>query len=318
MRTLARLAVLTGLSLAVLTAARGDEPKAVELKPRWKPGEKWAYEMTRKQTREADGKVVRASGARTPVEVEVVAADAKGFVVRWKLGEATPDDPKLADNPLAKAVARLTDGMTVDLEIDADGDLVGVKNWKELQATGKKLQDAVMKEVENAKLPKAAADALRTESGKMFASRETVEAAFTRQPALLVMPLGRTYDAAKPATADVTLANPFGGDPIPATAAFALKKYDPATGLATVTVTQKPDPKELKKVLEKTLKELAKKSGQNPDDVKLPAFDMTDEAEFVVDAKTGWVQSATHTRRTKTGTSVSTETMTLTRREPKK
>lgn len=317
MPTFARLAVLTVLSLAALPAVRADEPKALELKPLWKQGEKVRYEMTRKQTREQDGKLVRTGSSRAPVDVEVIAAGEKGYVVRWKLGETVLDDPKVADNPLVKAMTRLTDGMAVDLEIDTDGDLLGVKNWKDLQETGKKIQEAMFGELEKADLPKATIDAMRPEAGKMFASKQTVEASFTRQPALLVLPLGQTYDPAKPTKADMALANPFGGDPFPTKAEFALKKHVPATGLATVTFTQKPDPKQLKKVLEKTFRDVAKRAGKDADDVALPDFDVTDEAEYTVETKTGWVRSVTHTRRTQTGTTVATETTALTRRDPK-
>src|SRR5262245_12675071 len=105
MPTLVRFAVLMGLSLALLPAARADEPKTFELLPVWKRGEKLQYEMTRKQIRETDGKVVRNNSGRAPVEVEVITADEKeGYVLRWKLGEMVFDDPKLADNPLIKTM----------------------------------------------------------------------------------------------------------------------------------------------------------------------------------------------------------------------
>lgn len=317
MSTSARFAVLTGLSLAVLPAGRADPPPPVELKPLWKQGQKVRYEMTRKKTRETDGKVVGGASGRTPVDVEVIAAGGNGYVVRWKLGEMVPDDPRLAGHPLAKAMTRLTDGMAVDLEIDPDGELIGVKNWKELQETGKKIRETVLEEVEKANVPKAAIDVMRAETDKLFASKMAVEASFTRQPSLLVIPLGHAYDPARATKADVDLPNPFGGDPIPATAEFTLKAHDPAAGLATVTFVQRPDPAKLKAVLEKTFRDLSKRLGKNPADVILPAFDLTDRAEYTVETKTGWVRTVTHTRRMQTGTSVATDTTTLTRREPK-
>ncbi|MBN9517115.1 hypothetical protein J0H58_01130 [bacterium] len=317
MLTFARIAALTSLSVAVFPTVRADQPAAVGLQPRWKQGEKFKYEMTRRKTWETDGKVVRGTSGRAPVDVEVIAAGETGYVVRWKLGETVPDDPKLADHPLVKVMTRLTDGMTVDLEVDAGGELLGIRNWKELQETGRKIQETVLGELERGNVPKATVDVMRAETGKLFASKQAVEASFTRHPALLVAPLGQTYNPGKVASADVALPNPFGGDPIPAKAEFTLKKHDPAAGLATVTYTQKPDPKELGKVLDKTARGLAKKLGKALDDATPPAFDLTDEAEYAVETKTGWVRSVTHTRRTRSGASVATETTTLVRREQK-
>jgi hypothetical protein len=91
----------------------------------------------------------------------------------------------------------------------------------------------VLGKLGRAELPKATLDVMRAETGKLFARKQAVEASFTRQPGLLVIPLGVAYDPGKTTTADVTLPNPFGGDLIPATAEFARKTHDPATGLAT-------------------------------------------------------------------------------------
>jgi hypothetical protein len=123
--TFTRLAVLTALAAVVLTTARAEQPPGFELLPRGKQGETFRPDMTLKQTREADGKVTRTGSGRTPVDVEVVVARRDGYVVRWKPGETAPDDSKPAEHPLAKAMLCLTDGMTVDREIDADGELLG-------------------------------------------------------------------------------------------------------------------------------------------------------------------------------------------------
>ena len=312
----AQFAIVIGLSLALLPAVCAEQPSGLELKPHWKVGEKLRYEMIRAQSRDTNGKVVRG-GSRAPVDVEVIAAGEAGFVVRWRLGETVSDDPKAANNPVFQAMTKLTAGMKVDLEISPDGRLLGIENWKELQKTGKQIQETVLEELAEGNLPKTAIEALRAETDKLFANRESVEASFTRHPALLVIPLGQTYDKANPAISEVDLANPFGGEPIPAVGEFLLKSHDSETGLATVTFTQKPDPKKLKRVLEKSLRDLAKRLGKNMDGVTLPAFDMTDEAEYAVETKTGWVRRVVHTRRTQTGTSVATETTTLTRRDQK-
>jgi hypothetical protein len=296
--------------------ASGDEPQPLTLTPAWKVGEKFRYEMTRKNSREANGKSV-SNSARTPVDVEVISRDERKYILRWRLGETTSDVPKSANNPLVQALARLTNGMNVDLEIAAGGEFLGISNWKELQKKGKEIQKTILEELADANLPEGAIEKLAAETDKLFANKQAVEMSFARQPTLLIHPLGQTYDAESPATSETTLPNQFGGEPIPAVVSYALGKQDRERKLATIVVTQKPDATKLKAILEKSLRDLAKRLGKNIDG-PLPAFELTDEAEYLVETKTGWILRATHTRRTRTGgASVSIETTTLTRSDMK-
>jgi hypothetical protein len=316
MPTLTRLAFLTSILFATVSSTQADDTKPVELLPGWKKGDKFKYDVRKSQLREANGKVVRKVGVKFPVEVEVIESGAKGHVMRWTQGETTFDDPKVAENPLVKAMMKLTNGMVLELEVDSDGELHGIRNWKDLQATGGKVLDVFFADLAKANLPKATLDTLRTETEKMLASKDAVSLSFGRDAGLLFLALGQTYESTKPTQVDGMLPNPFGGDPFPAKLELSLKKLDTTQGVAHVVIKQSPDPKELNRVLEKTMRDLAKKLGKPVGDkVVLPELTIQDVAEVAIEVKSGWVRSVTQTRKVTTGTTTQTDTTTLTRRD---
>ena len=302
--------------LAVVTAiagssARADDVKTVELLPHWKQGNTARYKLTRTQTREMGGKVEWKSVARTAIAVEVVSANEDGFILRWAQGSAMFDDPKAGNEPLVKTMNVILKSVELDLEIGTDGALRGLHNWKELKGTGLKMRDVALSGLAKAGVAKSALDTIRKDTTPMFATKESLEAAFTQQPALLVYPLGQTYTAGMPVEYDDELPNPYpGGDPIPTQGEFSLKEIDATAGLIRVVYKQTPDPKELNSIIENTIRALAKKMGKPAPEV-FPEFKMSDMIECEVDLKTGWVKSVTHTRTTSAGDTTQAEIITL-------
>lgn len=301
------------VALAALAPARAQE-KSLDLKPAWKKGDVERYEMTKTQTRENDGKVVRKVATRTPVEVEVLSADADGSAVRWAQGTTTFEDPKFDDDPAVRALNAILKSVDIDLELDATGTFTGLRNWKELRGTGHKVQDTVFAQMQKTGTSKATIDYLRKETDKLFASKEAIEAAFSKQAALLVIPYGTKFELGKVVEYDTTLPNVLGGDePFPAKGTFVLKGLDTAAKTATIVYKQTPDPKELNRVLRKWLDELATKTGK-PAPKDLPELELTDTIEYEFDLATGWVKSVTHTRVAKQPGTTQTDVTALTRK----
>ena len=308
-----RLLLLAAL-VAGLAPARADDAKTLELKPKWKKGDAVRYDMTRTQVRESDAKVVRKVTTHTPVEIEVIEADPDGSVVRWAQGTTTFDDPKLDDDPTVRAINAIFKNMDIDLDLDANGTYEGLRNWKELRNTGHKVQDAVLAQMSKTGTSKATVDYLRKETDKFFASKETVEATFSKQAALLVIPFGNKFELGKTVEYETQLPNVLGGDePFPAKGTYLLKAIDKDANTATLVYKQTPDPKELNRVLRKFFDDLATKTGK-PAPKDLPELDLTDTMEYEFDLASGWVKSVTHTRVAKQPASTQTETTTLTRK----
>jgi hypothetical protein len=290
----------------------GAETKTPELKPKWKKGDTARYEMLKLQVREADGKEVRRVSTRTTVEIEVIEADPEGSVLRWTQGSTVFDDPKFDDDPSAHALNGILKSLDLDLELDGDGIFTGLRNWKELRGTGLKVRDAVLAQMAKTGTPKGTLDLVRKETDRFFATKESIETAFARQPALLAFPYGREYETGKTVEYDTELPNVLGGDdPFPAKGEYTLKALDKDT--ATIVFKQSPDPKEMNKVLRKWLEDIAKKTGK-PAPKELPELELTDVIEIQFDLASSWAKSVTHTRTARQPAVAQTETLTLTRK----
>jgi hypothetical protein len=312
----ARFCVVLLAAALLSVPASAEEPKLpeLELKPKWKKGDIVRFEMTRTQSREVDGKTARKVSVHTPVEVEVVDMDEDGWYVRWTQGTTVFDDPKLDDDPLVRAIYAIQKSIDVDLDLETDGTLSGVRNWKDLRATGHKVQDAVLAQLAKAGTPKSTLESLRKDTEKLFASKEAIELAFSRQAALLFLPFEQNYELGKSATYETELPNVLGGDDsFPAIGEYTLKSMDKETGIAVIVFKLTPDPKEQDRVLRKWLDDVAKKAGK-PAPKGLPELELADVIEYEFDTIAGWVKTVTHTRTVKQSTGTQIETITLVRK----
>jgi hypothetical protein len=303
------------LAVALLTvSAPAAESDGLTFPPKWKKGDLVRYEMTRTQARVVDGKETRKVVVRTPVEVEVIDKDDDGWYLRWTQGTTVFEDPKFDDDPLVRATNAIHKSVDIDLDIDDDGSLSGLRNWKELRASGHKIQDAVLAQMAKTGTPKTTLDSLRKDTDKLFASKESIELTFARQPALLFLPFGRDYDVGKTLLFTSELPNVLGGDePFPADGEYTLKKLDKETGVAVIVFKLAPDPKEMNRVLRKWLDDQSVKTGK-PAPKELPELQLEDVMECEFDTNTGWVNTVTHTRTAKQPTGTQIETVTLTRK----
>src|SRR5262249_39804362 len=249
--------------LARASTGQTDDGKAgeVSIQPGWKVGDKQRYERVKTRRRTSGGKETDRSSARGPIDVSVVEAGEKGFLVRWWIGETPPDDPKAAANPNVRAMSRLVEGLAVDIELDNEATITGVRNWAEMKAKASKLVDTVIEAQRAAGADAKALAAVRPTIEAMFATKERVEQTFTKEPLVFSLPIGRAYpEAGNPMEYDDHLPNPLGGPPLPCKGVITLTSYEPAKGRAVVTWIQTADPKETARIMRETLKSAFQRS----------------------------------------------------------
>jgi hypothetical protein len=288
---------------------------SVSLLPKWQAGDKLRFEMVRTRERSQKGGPARRSSAATDFEVEVLSASKTGFVLAWTWDETRLDDPELASNIVARKMVNLMNGFRMILDVDPDGAFRGVQNWAELKDKGARLIDTVSGELKKAGLDEATLAAVRGQVSAMFASREQIDQFATREPQLFFMVMGVEFDSAAPNEMDSELPNPFGGKPFPSRARIALKELDKETGLARVTFQQTVEPAEARRIMEQSLREMAKQVGKPaPDGPLFKDFAIEDRADFVIDTSTGWIRSLTHTRTSRVDAGFQQETIEITRK----
>ena len=292
-----------------------DKSGEVSIQPVWKIGDKQRYERINIRRRTVNGKETDKSSARGPIDISVVESGEKGFLMRWRIGETTPDDPKAAADPNVRAMSGLVEGLEVDIELDNEATITGVRNWTEMKARAAKIAEAVLKAQEAAGADAKTLAAVKSTIETMFATKERVEQVFTKEPHVFFLPVGRVYPGiGKPIEYDDHLPNPLGGPPFPCKGKFTLASYDRAKGRAVVAWTQTADPEETARILVETMKALSQRMGRTlPNADELKTLSIKDSTEFVIDTHTGWIEQFTHTRSSTTQGSSQEDILSMTR-----
>jgi hypothetical protein len=261
-------------------------------------------------------KVTLKTTTRTDLEIHVVSASKDAYAIAWTSGETRFDDPGQAENPLIQRVANLLKGYRIILELDSRGAIKGVQNWNELREASVKLLDALADELKAAGIDRATVAGTRDQVASMFETKQQIEQLATREAQLFFMPLGIEFKGDKPVEFEDELPNPFGGAPFPSRARFALKEVDSKHRLAKVTWTQTVASEDARRIMEKTLKELAQRMGKAvPDADLLTTLTLEDAAEFSVELSSGWIQSFTHRRVTKAERMLQEDLIAVTRKK---
>lgn len=289
------LALLCFSGVSTSSAVGADD--SVEVLPRWKKGEKLRYEIVKVRRRSQGDKTTLKSGTRTDLEIEVLNASEDGYVLGWTSGEAKFDDPKQGADPLARAMNNLLKDYRIVLELDSEAAIKGVQNWKEMQKTSAKWLDAMMQNLAARGADQGTVTKIRAQLAATFSTKQQIERVWTREAELFFMALGIELGPSKPLEYSDKLPNPLGGEPLPTRAQFALKELDRAAGRVTITWTQTAVPEEARRVMEKTLKDMARRMGTSvPDEDQLRNVTMADTAEFVIDVTSGWIVNLSHKR----------------------
>lgn len=309
--------VLAGLALTgALVAGRADAgEEIVAVLPGWRTGQNVRYDIVRTRRKAQPDKPASETVARSTAEIEVVSASEEAYVIAWTHGETTFDAAGPGEDPLVKKMTDLVKGLRIEIEMDSEATIKGVRNWKDLQATLKKSADLMCEELKAKGMDAESLAKVRAQIAQMYGGKMLVEQNCTRDPQRYFMVFGYVFVGGKPVEYEDKLANPFGGEPFPCKARFSLRGVDRKSGVATIGFRQVIPPEDALRIMEKTLKDMAKRAGKPvADDEGLRSFSMEDTAEFRVELATGWIESLTHKRTTKSGGASQEDIVTFTRR----
>lgn len=298
-----------GLAVSGISAGAQD---SVELLPHWKAGDTVRYDVVKSRQRTQGDQVTLKATTRTDLEVEVMSAGTDAAVLSWTWGETKFDDPRQAENPVARTMTNLTKGQRIVLEVNSRGAIQGVRNWEALKDTSVKVLEVLTNELIAAGVDQATVAKTRAQVGAMFANKEQIEQLVTRDAQLFFLLLGRPLNKREPVEFETQLPNPLGGESFPSRVRFALKNIDGKLGIANVAVTQTVGPEDARRIMEKTLNDAGQRSG-NPGADAPKAMTIEATADYNVERSSGWVRNFTHTRVTKFGAASQEDVVTVTR-----
>lgn len=268
------------------------------------------YEIVKTRKRVQNAQTIVDSTSRTDLMIRVVAEEPDGYLLTWRFGATEFDDSQQADNPLVRAVSGLLKDFSLEIEVDQEATVTGLKNWKQLQEKVASAIKAIDAELQKGGMPPQQVAQVQQQIKGLIASKESIRTFCLNEPTMFLLPVGRSYSSSEPIRYEDRLPNPFGGEPFPTVAEFSLEEVDEESGLVEIKWTQQFDTEAANRILKTTLSELAVKTGRDPQELQhLQQFDVQDEATYFIDQATGWVARMRHERTVKTGEMVLTDTM---------
>ena len=208
-------------------------------------------------------------------------------------------------------------GQQVILEIDSHGAITGIRNWRDLKTATLKTMETLLAQTQDSSsrnTDQVLLSKLRAQWESMFATKQRIEQLCTRDAALYLMVLGRGYTRHAPYEYGSVLPNPLDGEALPSRTSMALKSYDDASGHAVITWNQTADPHASARILESTLNAMTARLGRNRPEEEFPkTIALYDNAEAVVDRRTGWVESLTLVRSMQLGSRTQVDTTAIVR-----
>ena len=290
---------------------------SIDVLPHWTKGDRFGLEITRTREKSVNGTSTVMGTTRTPFTIEVLSADTKGYLVGWTAGEITYGSPEPGAPSVLRQVADVMKGQQVILEIDSRGAITGVRNWQKLKTATLKTMNTLLAPTQNSRnrnTDQVLLSKLRAQWESMFATKQQIEQLCTRDATLYFMVLGRGYSRHEPYEYGSVLPNPLDGEALPSRTSMTLKSYDDASSHAVITWRQTADPHEAARILESTLNAMTARLGRNRPEEEFPkTMAMHDNAEAVVDRRTGWVESLTLVRSMKLGSRTQVDTTAVVR-----
>lgn len=281
----------------------------VDVRPHWSQGQEMHYLLEQTRQRSNGGHTVVNVQARTPVDLAVLQVSQDGYVLRVRYGQ-TLINP--ADAPGVNLMQRMSDlmrGVDVEVDVDPNGRIVDVRNWQQVQHAGLVAMQVMRDDLLQQGVDAPMLNKIMSLADSLFADEAHIRANATQDLQLLLAPLGRTYRLGQVMPYATRLPSPMGGEPIAAQASFVMTAFNEATGIAQVSWTQAAQTDALARSLAQGMQAMSASLGRSaPDEASPPAASMNDQAQFTVNARSGWPVAFTHTRTVLIGTSTQVDT----------
>ncbi len=290
--------LLAQLTLVAAAAFSAEDPKPVELPCDWAVGTKYHVEFTKAREDIEEGKPTKRNSSLTPIDVEVLAKRDDGYTYRWTFTKPIIQTGAPLPGSLIDKMTGLVDGMQLDLLADESGSITALADPAAMDAHFERTSKVLMHEIV-AKGELAANELASLKKAVSSMKGPTFQASYLNFPRLFYMPSGAALILGEKREYEDELPNPFGGEPLPSKAYLVLTKVDKSAGEVVIDWRQTIDPAKAGPILEASIREFTKRSGQElPKEATLNFDAIEDASTYVYDLATGLPKSVVNSRTT--------------------
>ena len=280
--------------VALFAIARHAHAQDISIVPTLRAGDSFQLEVIR--IRENSAQPQQNGKSTTRVNVLVLSSSADGSVIEWVPGATVFDNPQVALNPLVGSAAQALRDIRFQLNLNADGELLGMANQAEIAPRLKSVVDTVVRNLA-AQMPADQRKGFLDVIGQVL-SVDVLIASATRDAATYLGLNGAALAVGQAVVVDIEQPSPLGGDPLPAK--FSVRMESATADVASLKTTTTYDPAALMRLT----RSLAKQAGSPipPEQfINLPPMQMSDEGSFVFDRRRGLMREVKVNRRIAVG-----------------
>lgn len=303
---------------AVLLAAAGSAAASITLPLPWKDGMRLNY-LGRSVQEDVRGGKTRRTETRETNVLRITEAGSTGFLQVWRTSDTRVQVSGNAeglenDRKLALALGKRFEKLSMEAELDAQGNFVRLRNWQALGAAMREVllpalleQNRARAKAAGSPLDEAALRGRLVPALERITSEQALSSTLGRQAAVYNFFTGASLTRGKPTTYTDVVPSPWSSDVIPTKGSFELGEVNNNT--VTIRWKQGIDPVKGAAVMRKIVQGLV---GQDlPKGEPLPELKLSDTATVVMDRRSGVPLRIQQVRRIQAGGSVKTTTWTL-------
>ena len=198
-----------GWRVAIASQAYAQD---ISIIPTLRAGDSFQLEVIR--VRENSAQPQQNGKSTTGVNVLVLSSSADGSVIEWVPGATVFDNPQTARDPLIGFASQALRDIRFQLNLNADGELLGVANQAEVAPKLKSVVDVAVRNLA-ARIPEDQRKGFLDVIGQVL-SVDVLIASATRDAATYLGLNGASLAVGQAVDVDMEQPSPFGGDPIPA------------------------------------------------------------------------------------------------------
>ncbi len=292
---------------AFVFTSSGFGQEILDLPIHWKTGDSIKYEIVKSSQRMEDGRTMYEEESFSYLDIEVLSAGREGYLLAWTIDKVDLGMPLDLDNPNVKrSLERLKNGgngWRVIIQLDSTAAIIDVKNWRELKESVTyvydEMADVVTEEMKRRGEETSIVVELLEMTTSQYRSREKIEELFTEEAQIFFLLLGRRFPINESVEYGKKLPKIFGLELFPKQTEVTVKRVDHAYKQAVLTWKLSVDPEEAQKIIEDHFKLMAAQTGFFLYKGELPeTVTIKDEAEYLVDISSGWLERVDYKRYT--------------------
>lgn len=276
----------------------------------WKKGDFRLLEKTTVREKYINDALVFKTFSASDIVMKVVEENESNYQIEWLYKDTRISE---TEEEIVKRITELTKDFKTVYKLSNTGMYEGIVNYEDMQNYFIKGFELMKDKYGSDTLGKQVFGIIK----QIFETREAAEAGFGKEIQLYHFPYGAEYTLNQEVNEEITLPNPFTGDPIQAYIKFKMTDLDIPKMTCRIEGTMSITEEDSKKFIKDFIQKLKEKGADKiPAESDIPPVIITDTYIHDIELLNGWVTNVKYVRSVKSGIVTQVDTTTIVLKTP--